>query len=208
MQHSPQALLLLCHRVLSNVLLPEPSRAGWDCPLAVSIAPASVVPSPHDGLMLWQVSPRDLSKPLSPTWVPLLTFCLGATLTPPQMSMGPPEHPPDQGPKVLRCSLHPPHYLHPHSDSAAPPGAPQTSLSTHLPQNSPASCQVPLKWAAAVPQPLQTGVVMGTHCPGTKDTEHLMASCLGAPCPSDPQPDLHPSPHWVSQCHQTPPFCP
>lgn len=125
--------------------------------------------------MLWQVSPRDLSKPLSPTWVPLLTFCLGATFTPPQMSMGPPEHPPDQGPKVLRCSLHPPHYLHPHSDSAAPPGAPQTSLSTHLPQNSPAPCQVPLKWAAAVPQPLQTGVVMGTHCPGTTDTEHVMA---------------------------------
>lgn len=29
--------------------------------------PSSCCPSPHGGLMLWQVSPRDLSKPLSPT---------------------------------------------------------------------------------------------------------------------------------------------
>lgn len=62
MQHSPQTQLLLYCRVLCTVLLPRLSRAGWDCPLAVSIVPAHVVPSPHDGLMLWQVSPRDLSK--------------------------------------------------------------------------------------------------------------------------------------------------
>lgn len=94
----------------------------------------------------------------------------------------------------------PSHHLHPHSDSAAPPRAPQTRFGTRLPQNLPALSQVPPTQAAAMPQPLQPGVVMGTHRMGTADTKHLTTACLGAPCPSDSRP----SPLRILQCFQTP----